>query len=63
MTEVIRHRGPWRNLEAVEYATLEWVAWLNNRRLLGPTGDIPPVEFERPYRDTLEAPPVGVGLN
>jgi transposase InsO family protein len=36
-TEVIRHRGPWRNIDAVEYATLEWFNWINNRRLLEPT--------------------------
>jgi len=37
-TEVIRARGPWRNIEAVESATLEWVDWFNNRRLLAPLG-------------------------
>ena len=36
-TEVIRSRGPWRNIDAVEYATLEWVDWFNNRRLLEPS--------------------------
>ena len=40
-TEVIRKRGPWRNLDEVEYATLEWVDWFNNRCLLGPIGDVP----------------------
>jgi putative transposase len=48
-TEVIRPRGPWRNLDAVEYATLEWVDWFNNRRLLEPLGYVPPVEFEEAY--------------
>jgi putative transposase len=48
-TEVIRRRGPWRTLEAVEFATLEWVDWYNNRRLLGPIGDIPPAEAEDRY--------------
>jgi putative transposase len=48
-TEVIRRRGPWRNIEAVEFATLEWVDWFNNRRLLEPIGNVPPVEFERAY--------------
>ena len=38
--EVIRHRGPWRNLDAVEYATLEWVDWFNHRRLLEPIGNV-----------------------
>jgi len=40
--EVIHRRGPWRSFEAVEFATLEWVDWLNNRRLLEPLGNIPP---------------------
>ena len=48
-TEVIRRRGPWRTLEAVEFATLEWVDWFNMRRLLGPIGDVPPAEFEAQY--------------
>lgn len=48
-TEVIQRKGPWRSLEAVEFATLVWVDWFNNRRLLGPIGDIPPAEFEALY--------------
>jgi putative transposase len=48
-TEVIRHRGPWRHLEAVEYATLEWVDWFNHRRLLEPIGNVPPAELEASY--------------
>ena len=55
-TEVIRRRGPWRNLEAVEFATLEWVDWFNNRRLLEPIGHIPPVEFEEAYYQAEEVP-------
>ena len=47
--EVIHRRGPWRALEAVEYATLEWVDWYNNRRLLEPIGNIPPAEAEERY--------------
>jgi len=47
--EVIRHRGPWRTIEEVEFATLEWVDWFNNRRLLEPIGNIPPAEFEMAY--------------
>lgn len=47
--EVIHRCGPWRNLDAVEYATLEWVDWFNNRRLLEPIGNIPPAEFEKAY--------------
>jgi transposase InsO family protein len=48
-TEVIRRRGPWRGLETVEFATLEWVDWFNNRRLLEPIGNIPPAEAEERY--------------
>ena len=47
--EVIHRRGPWRNFEAVELATLEWVDWFNNRRLLEPIGFIPPAEAEERY--------------
>ena len=46
--EVIHRRGPWRSLEAVEYATLEWVDWFNNRRLLEPIGHVPPVKPKPP---------------
>ena len=45
-TEVIHRCGPWRSFEAVEMATLEWVDWFNNRRLLEPIGNIPPAEAE-----------------
>jgi len=45
-TEVIRQRGPWKHLDDVEYATLEWVDWFNTTRLFGPIGDIPPAEYE-----------------
>ena len=55
-TEVIRRRGPWRNLEAVEFATLEWVDWFNHRRLLEPIGNIPPAEAEARYYALLEEP-------
>lgn len=48
-TEVIRQRGPWRSLEDVEFATLEWVWWFNHHRLLEPLGYVPPVEFEEAF--------------
>ena len=48
-TELIRRRGPWKHVEAVELATLEWVDWFNNRRLLESIGDVPPAEFEAAY--------------
>jgi len=53
-TEVIRRNGPWRNIDAVEYATLEWVDWFNHRRLLQPIGGIPPTEKEQVYYQQLE---------
>ena len=53
--EVIHRRGPWRNFEAVEFATLEWVDWFNNRRLLEPIGFIPPAEAEERYFAMLNA--------
>jgi putative transposase len=57
-TELIRHRGPWRGLEDVEYATLEYVDWFNHRRLHGELGMVPPAEFEAAYyRQTAPALP------
>jgi transposase InsO family protein len=53
-TEVIRRLGPWRSLEAVEWATLDWVDWYNHRRLLEPIGHVPPAEAEARYYDDLE---------
>ena len=53
-TEVIRRRGPWRHLEAVELATLKWVDWFNHRRLLEPIGDMPPAEKEQMYDQNQE---------
>lgn len=47
--EVINKRGPWKHRQAVEFATLAWVDWFNNRRLLQPIGNIPPVELEQMY--------------
>ena len=55
-TEVIRRRGPWRSLAAVEYATLEWVAWFNSHRLLEPIGNVPPAEAEARYYAAADAP-------
>jgi putative transposase len=57
--EIIHRRGPWRSLEAVEFATLEWVDWFNNRRLLEPIGNIPPAEAEQRYYAMLEQRPHG----
>ena len=49
-TELIRRRGPWKGIDQVEYATLEWVDWFNHRRLLAPIGYVPPAEFEAAYQ-------------
>jgi len=57
-TEVIHRRGPWRSLEAVEYATLEWVDWFNHRRLLEPIGNVPPAEFEALYHQSTGQLPI-----
>lgn len=47
--EVIHRRGPWKTKQAVELATLEWVAWFNHHRLMEPLGYVPPAEFEANY--------------
>ncbi|WP_281285127.1 integrase core domain-containing protein [Cellulomonas persica] len=47
--ELVRRRGPWRTLDDVEIATLEYVDWFNNRRLHTELGDIPPAEQEANY--------------
>ncbi len=54
-TELIRQRGPWKGIDDVEFATLEWVDWFNYRRLLEPIGDVPPAEFEAAHhrKETL----------
>ena len=54
-TEEIHRRGPWKGLEDVEFATLEWVAWYNTSRLLEPLGYVPPAEFEEAYYDRQTA--------
>jgi len=57
-TEVIHRRGPWQNLDVVEYATLEWVDWFNHRRLLEPMGNVPPAEFEVSYYQSTGQLPI-----
>ena len=54
--QFIHRREPWRSFEAVEFATLEWVDWFNNRRLLEPIGSIPPAEAEERYYAMTEQP-------
>ena len=61
-TEVIRCRGPWRHLEVVEFAMLERVDCFNNRRLLEPIGNIPPVEFEIAHYQSQETPAMVAGF-
>jgi hypothetical protein len=51
--------GPWRSLEEVEFATVDW---FNRKRLLEPIGDVPPAEFEVMYSERLESPALEVGL-
>ena len=46
---MIHKEGPWKGLEQVELATLDWIDWFNNKRLLSPIGDIPPAEHEENY--------------
>jgi len=61
-TEVIQRQGPWRHGEAVEFATLAWVDWFNNRRLLEPIGHVPPAEYEETYYRVQETPAMGAGV-
>ena len=62
-TEVIYRLGSWRNAEHVEFETLDWVDWFNNRRLLGSIGYIPPDEFERIHYQNQEHMAMVAGLN
>lgn len=62
-SELIRRRGPWKGIEDVEYATLEWVHWFNTKRLLEPIGYVSPSEFEMQYYSGQQGLAVGAGLN
>jgi transposase InsO family protein len=62
-TEVIHRRGPWRGFDDVEYATLDWVSWCNNQRLLEPIGYVPPVEYEEEYYRSQVTLAAAAGLN
>lgn len=62
-TELIWRRGPWRNVEHVEFATLDWIDWFNNRRLFGSLGHVPPIEFEDAYYQQQPSPVMEAGLN
>jgi len=61
-TALIWRRGPWRSLEDVEFAVLEWVDWFNNRRLLELLGYVPPVQFETEYYRAQHTPATAAGL-
>ena len=61
-TELIRQVGPWRGLDDVEYATLEWVAWFNTQRLLEPLGYLPPAEYEEQYHRASAAQATEIAL-
>ena len=61
--EVIWRSGPWRDIEDVELATLEWVHWFNHRRLLSSIGNIPPAEREAMYYERQKSQATEVGLN
>lgn len=62
-TEVIRHGGPWRNLEEVEFATLEWVAWFNDERLHSSIGYVHPRSSKAMYYAARESSTTAAGLN
>jgi len=62
-TELIRRRGPWRGIEDVEFATLEWVSWYNTKRLFEPIGYLPPAEFEMNYHRSQATQAEGAGVN
>lgn len=61
--EVIHRSGPWKSFEAVELATLKWVDWFNNHRLLGPIGNIPPAELEANFYAKLDKQRIAAKLN
>ena len=61
-TELIARKGPWKNLDEVEFKTLEWVDWFNHRRLLEPIGYLPPVEYEAMYYQQQMAPAMVAGV-
>jgi transposase InsO family protein len=61
-TELIRQAGPWRGLDDLEYATLEWVAWFNTQRLLEPLGYLPPADYEEQYHRASAAQATEVAL-
>ena len=59
-TELIYRRGPWKTMEAVELATLEWVSWFNHHRLMESIGHMPPAEAEMNYYQQLSGQAIPV---
>ena len=56
-TELVRRRGPWRGIDELELATLEWVDWYNHRRLHSACGNLPPAEYEAAFSAAPTAHP------
>jgi transposase InsO family protein len=61
-TEIIKRGAPWRHAEQVELATLRWVGWFNDTRLMEVLGYRPPVEVEQEYYRSQEAQAMVAGL-
>jgi putative transposase len=55
-TELVRRRGPWRGIDDLELATLEWVDWYNHRRLHSACDNLPPVEYEARHEPAPTTP-------
>jgi len=55
--DLIHRQGPWKSFEASEFKTLKWVDWFNNKRILGPIGNIPPAKAEENYYANLDKVP------
>jgi len=55
-TELVKHFGPWRSVDDIEYATAEWIDWFNHRRLYEYCGDMPPAECENLYYEKHQTP-------
>ena len=59
--ELVRNRGPWKNIDDLEIAVAEYIDWFNHHRLHGEIGLIPPVEHENNhYANTDQIEPVSV---
>ncbi|WP_298807057.1 integrase core domain-containing protein [uncultured Pseudokineococcus sp.] len=54
--ELVRNKGPWKNVDDLEIATAEYVDWFNHRRLHGELGHVPPAEYEADHHQHHPAP-------